>query len=81
VIRAEVCPTDVGGIHSLCHNYEWMMLELHDQAVREHSGGAMIAYLGQRPIPNWAEFHQDTEADDAIWKADSLYFEARKPLS
>lgn len=34
------------------HNYDWMMLELYDQAVREHSGGAMLDYLKQEPLPN-----------------------------
>ncbi len=27
------------------HDYEWMMLELYDQTVREHSGGRMAEYL------------------------------------
>jgi SAM-dependent methyltransferase len=27
------------------HNYEWMMLELYDQAVRERSGGGMVDHL------------------------------------
>jgi predicted SAM-dependent methyltransferase len=35
-------------------NYEWMMLELLDQVVREESGGAMAAYLRRQPIPNEA---------------------------
>jgi len=34
------------------HNYEWMMIELLDQTVRESSGGAMAEYLGQKTIPN-----------------------------
>jgi hypothetical protein len=34
------------------HNYEWMMLELYDQAVRESSGGAMAAYLRTGSVPN-----------------------------
>jgi predicted SAM-dependent methyltransferase len=35
-------------------NYEWLMLELYDQAVREASGGAMVEYLSQNPICNEA---------------------------
>jgi SAM-dependent methyltransferase len=35
-------------------DYEWMMLELYDQVVRERSGGDMLEYLKQRPIPNEA---------------------------
>jgi SAM-dependent methyltransferase len=34
------------------HDYEWMMLELCDQMVREHPGGAMATYLAQPAIPN-----------------------------
>lgn len=36
------------------HDYDWLMLELFDQAVREHSGGGMLEYLRQRPLPNEA---------------------------
>jgi SAM-dependent methyltransferase len=34
-------------------NYDWMVLELYDQAVREQSGGACSEYYRQEPIPNW----------------------------
>jgi SAM-dependent methyltransferase len=34
--------------------YEWLMLELYDQTVREAPGGAMLEYLSQNPIPNEA---------------------------
>ncbi|WP_204106191.1 MULTISPECIES: TylF/MycF/NovP-related O-methyltransferase [Spirulina sp. CCY15215] len=33
-------------------NYEWIMLEMYDQVVRNRSGGEMAAYLAQSPIPN-----------------------------
>ena len=33
-------------------HYDWIMLELYDQTVRERSGGAMLEYLRQNPIPN-----------------------------
>jgi predicted SAM-dependent methyltransferase len=36
------------------HHYEWIMLELYDQVVREESGGAMGRYLRKHPIPNEA---------------------------
>ncbi|MGA1840855.1 MAG: class I SAM-dependent methyltransferase [bacterium] len=36
------------------HNYEWIMLELYDQTVRENSGGVMLEYLIQEKIPNEA---------------------------
>ena len=33
-------------------DYEWILLEMYDQTVREKSGGQMLAYLSQNPIPN-----------------------------
>lgn len=33
-------------------DYEWILLEMYDQTVREKSGGQMLAYLSQSPIPN-----------------------------
>jgi SAM-dependent methyltransferase len=34
-------------------NYNWIVVELLDQAVRESPGGAWYEYLRQDPIPNW----------------------------
>jgi len=36
------------------NDYEWMMLELYDQTVREGSGGEMLNWLRQDPLPNEA---------------------------
>ena len=33
-------------------NYKWILLEMYDQAVRDHPGGEMAAYLSQNHIPN-----------------------------
>ncbi|BAQ65666.1 CmcI family methyltransferase [Geminocystis sp. NIES-3709] len=33
-------------------NYNWLMLEMYDQVVRNESGGDMKRYLAQNPIPN-----------------------------
>ncbi len=33
-------------------DYDWIMLELYDQTVREQSGGEMLTYLRQNPLPN-----------------------------
>ncbi len=35
-------------------NYDWMLLEMYDQVVRDRSGGEMAAYLSQDPLPNEA---------------------------
>lgn len=34
------------------NDYEWLLLELYDQASRDQSGGEMAAFLLQEPIPN-----------------------------
>ncbi|MEP7309080.1 MAG: methyltransferase domain-containing protein [Acidobacteriota bacterium] len=36
------------------HDYDWMMLELYDQATRVVRGGGMVQYLSQDPLPNEA---------------------------
>jgi predicted SAM-dependent methyltransferase len=41
-----------GGDAASRHDYDWMMLELYDQTVRERSGGEMAAYLLREEIPN-----------------------------
>lgn len=34
------------------HHYDWLLIELYDQMVREKSGGRHADYLGQEDIPN-----------------------------
>ena len=41
------------GIPGWRENYDWMVLEMYDQAVREHLGGAFFDYYRQDPILNW----------------------------
>jgi predicted SAM-dependent methyltransferase len=36
------------------YDYEWIMLELFDQMVRQQTGGGMRTYLQQDPLPNEA---------------------------
>lgn len=33
-------------------NYDWILLEIYDQTVRNSSGGEMLSYLSQTKIPN-----------------------------
>ena len=40
------------GIEGWDHNYDWMMLEMYDQAVRNQSGGEMARYLFNESITN-----------------------------
>ncbi|NJO20530.1 MAG: methyltransferase domain-containing protein [Spirulinaceae cyanobacterium RM2_2_10] len=35
-------------------NYEWILLEMYDQVVRDRSGGEMLVYLSQKSLPNEA---------------------------
>lgn len=42
----------LAGDGSAAHDYDWVMLELYDQTVREQGGGEMLAYLRQDPLPN-----------------------------
>jgi SAM-dependent methyltransferase len=50
------------------YNYNWLLLELFDQIVRNHSGGDVVAYLRQAYIPNEAFIlrRQGTEAKNLI---------------
>jgi SAM-dependent methyltransferase len=49
--RLAACSEGDGSAEADC---EWMRLELCDQAVREASGGEMLGYLRQQPLPNEA---------------------------
>ena len=40
------------GDQEAAHDYDWILLELYDQTVREQSGGEMLGYLRQEPLPN-----------------------------
>lgn len=40
------------GCQTWHYNYEWMLLEMYDQTVRNCSGGEMLAYLSRDHIPN-----------------------------
>jgi SAM-dependent methyltransferase len=41
------------GIPGWKENYDWVILEMYDQAVREQPGGACYEYYRQEPVPNW----------------------------
>ena len=42
----------LAGDSESAHNYEWMMLEMYDQTVRNQSGGNMAKYFYKDEIPN-----------------------------
>jgi predicted SAM-dependent methyltransferase len=40
------------GSEAWAHNYEWMLLEMYDQTVRNQSGGEMLSFLSSQDMPN-----------------------------
>ncbi len=42
----------MNGKKTAAHDYDWIMLELFDQIVREKGGGGMLNYLRQNPLSN-----------------------------
>ncbi|MBE9111567.1 glycosyltransferase [Nodosilinea sp. LEGE 07298] len=40
------------GSEKIAHDYDWILLEMYDQAVRHQSGGDMAKYLSKDQIPN-----------------------------
>ena len=54
----QICRLYLENLERACHNdqaaparYDWMLLEMLDQTVRERSGGGMLEYLRQNPLP------------------------------
>jgi len=48
----------LSGDEKSANNYDWMMLELYDQTIRNNGGGAMATYLNRNSIPNANFIHQ-----------------------
>jgi SAM-dependent methyltransferase len=46
------------GDEKAARHYDWLMLELYDQSVREKSGGGMLDYLRQTPLPDEAFIYE-----------------------
>ncbi len=42
-----------GGLAGSRNNYEWMVLEMYDQTVRDKTCGEFVDYFQQDPFPNW----------------------------
>jgi predicted SAM-dependent methyltransferase len=65
MVRLYLCALEraLEGDKTWRQNYEWMMIELYDQTTRERSGGAMLEYLTQKPIPNLEFVCQRTGAE------------------
>ena len=55
-------------------NYDWMMIELYDQTVRETSGGRHGSYLSREHIPNreFVVMRHGREAEDSIRGSETI---------
>lgn len=64
------------------NHYDWMVLELYDQVVRDRPGGDMMTYLFQEAVPN-SDFVVERLGREAknIIKAGRLQPESRPPES
>jgi SAM-dependent methyltransferase len=52
IVREYLNALDEAARGTATDNYDWMMIELYDQTVRESTGGEMGRYLSKREIPN-----------------------------
>lgn len=48
----------LNGDEAAAYDYDWIMLELYDQTIREKSGGGMLDYLRLNPLPNEAFIYE-----------------------
>ncbi len=60
------------GIEDADLNYDWIMCELFDQVVRNHSGGEMLSFLSQEFLPN-KEFISGRIGSEFFDKSDINY--------
>jgi SAM-dependent methyltransferase len=71
--------------------YEWMLLEMYDQVIRESSGGEMLAFVRRNPIPErdfiasriGGEFRRMTApaSNGAVQKSEKLLSKLRNLVS
>ena len=61
----------LNGDHESEMRYDWLMLELYDQAVRKVSGGRMAAYLAGETDPKGLRFVAERRGSDAAKATDS----------
>src|SRR5277367_2424191 len=52
VLYLEKLRKAAGGDATAACDYDWLLLEMYDQTVREKGGGAMLEYLRRNPLPN-----------------------------
>lgn len=68
----------VTGDHQAVHDYDWIVLEMLDQMVRETSGGSMLRYLQRQPLPN-EQFIVDRIGDEGRKLIDQIRKQSPAP--
>ena len=73
---------EVGRFRALGEVHQWMYDRYSLARLLEKAG---LSEITQRAadegyVANWRTFNLDTNADGSIYKADSLFIEARKPV-
>ncbi len=54
------------------NDYDWIMLEMYDQTVRNKSGGLMLNYLTQSNIPNEQYVYERIGDDAKKWRSSTI---------
>ena len=70
----------LAGDKQVAGDYDWIMLEMFDQAVRERSGGEMVRYLSQKQLPN-ESFIFERIGNEGRKLVESIRTEAKKNRS
>lgn len=60
------------------NDYDWILLEMYDQTVRNHSGGEMANYLFQNDLPNENYVFSRIGDEGRKWREDYLAESKRK---
>ena len=53
----------LNGDENAATDYDWILLEMYDQTVRERKGGLMLEYLSRSPLPNEAFVYERIGAE------------------
>lgn len=83
VLGKEFESLELGRLRKSGEIHHWMYDRFSLQRLLEQSGFAEVIQrtATESYVPHWASFHLDTEPDGSIYKPDSLFMEAIKPLA
>ena len=82
LLRSEYRMLEVGRFRALGEVHQWMYDRYSLARLLEKAGFSEITQRAadEGYVANWRTFNLDTNADGSIYKADSLFIEARKPV-